>query len=866
MSTPQQPGHEPGPDDAPVHPLFVRWARFVLRFRWLCLAATFGSTGWLVYQAATRLQTDNSVEAFLSNHSEAAVWLEQLRDDFGRDEMFMVLVSGDVFSPRYLDRLKKLHDELAVLDLPLASLGKRRAIGGAARPDAPAVAAMRAKPKPAAPSGFDDFEDHAGDEGWGAEAGGTLVDEITSLVNVRETTWKDGGLHVGGLLDDWPSAAQLPALKKRVLSERSMVGRVVDPQGKHSLIMFRTDFMDEKDLIEVHEAIEKICAKHRAPGFELRLAGLPALEVSLNKLMLSDLSRLAGGAVVLMLLIMTYLFRHPIGVLGPVLVVVMSVQWTFGLMALMGKPMTMLTNILPAFISCVAIGDSVHIQAVYRELRRYGMGNHEAIVRAVGATGIPVLFTTLTTCMGLWSFRYTSAAAIQDMGTYGAFGVAVALVHTLVTVPCLLSFHRHGSMGARAAHDRTDFVDRMIVFCDGLSKPRPGDADPRRRLRRTNMVAAALAALALVGMLGLRVYHNPLSWIPDDFPIKDAFDTLDESMGGTADLALMIEAKPGKTLRNRDLMLALDKLEAHIRAYKHPEIDPLVGNAVSILDVLRESNRATHESDPRYYAIPDSERGVADMLTLFESAGPEQLRRLATIDLQHSVMTIRVKWLDATAYAPLTEHIRAGIDAYVGDLATVKPTGSVFNVLTVVRGLLHDLMNSFGSALVVITLMMIVLVWDIKLGLISMLPNLLPIAVLVGGMGYLNVPIDMANLVIAAVAMGVAVDDTIHFIHQFRSHYRQHGDTEAAIAHCFEHAGRAMVFTSVILVAGFSVFAVADMYSVQRFGILIASTTALALFADLIFTPACLRTFYGKPARSKSSNPGDHDASTSHTA
>jgi predicted RND superfamily exporter protein len=144
-----------------------------------------------------------------------------------------------------------------------------------------------------------------------------------------------------------------------------------------------------------------------------------------------------------------------------------------------------------------------------------------------------------------------------------------------------------------------------------------------------------------------------------------------------------------------------------------------------------------------------------------------------------------------------------------------------------------------------------------------MVPNLLPIAIILGAMGYLEIPIDMANLLIASVALGIAVDDTIHYIFHFRVHHRQHGDANAAIAHSLKHSGRALVSTSIILSAGFFVFLSATMYSLQRFGALIGATVIIALLVDLILTPALLRTVFKTRSCKKPKEQGESHESQS---
>lgn len=826
----------------PVKGPFAAWARFVLRFRYPLLLVTLALTAVFGQATAQRLEIDTSVEAFLATKSDAFATLEELRDDFGRDEMFVVIAEGEVFSLPFLTRLKALHEELSSLDMELESLGKRKSLATGELVEKPQEQAL-------ADDGFGDFGD---DEGWGDEAGGTVVDETISIINARNTTFRGGGLVVEGLLDRFPTEEQLPALREFVLSEPSLVGRVVGKEGRFAAVMLRTDFMSEADSKRVHEEITRIVGKHQGKGFKLQVGGIPALTAALNTLILGDLGRMAGWAMGFIILIMAITFRHPIGILGPVAVVGQAVLWCFGSMALAGVKMTMISNILPAFILCVGIGDSVHILSVYRDMRFAGHDNEESIVRAVASTGMPVLFTTLTTCIGLLSFRIASVDAIRDMGTFGAFGVAIALVHSLVFLPAFLTFNRKSLLG-RPVRDAThtgDLLDRFLAFCNDLSAPRAleGQRSYARR-NRTLFAASVVGVLSAAGAVTLEVYHNPVSWIPDSFEVKEAFDTLDNHLGGTADLTLLIKAKDGENLRDRDLMLALGKVQAHALEYEDPRRPDTVGNVTSVIDVLKESNRAVHEDQAKYYAVPDTERGVSDMFTLFENAGPDALRRLATVDLSRGIMVIRAKWMDATSYEPLIAHIQGAIDEYVGEQAVISPTGAILNVVAIVSSLLMDLIRSFGTALVVITIVMVALLRDLRLGLISMVPNLLPVMIVMGFMGVTDIPIDLNTILLGSIAIGIAVDDTIHFLYQFKRHFTVHGDVEAAIDHSFSHAGRAIVTTSVILAFGFGVFAAAEMYNVVRFGLLISLTLVIALLVDLIFTPALLRMTYGDTSK-----------------
>lgn len=845
------------PTDLP-NPFFEAWARVVVRYRWLALLLTVLTVAGSAWLAKTRIRVDTTIEAFAANDSDSARTLDEYRDEFGRDDMYLVMVEGDVFSLEYLTRLKALHDELANLDVPLTTLGQRRRVTSLDAVETQAADASAANERAGVDDGTDEGDDwgESDDEGWGDEAGGSIVEQITSLINVRRTRSKPDGIEVGELMDPFPKAADLAALEAEVLGDSTLVGQVVGKAGTHSAIAIRTQFMSEKDAIKVYAAVEAIIAKHQAPGFSLLLSGLPALNHGLNTLLMKDMSRMGLICIVLMLLTLIVLFRHPLGVIPPVLVVAFAAVNTAAVMAAVDMPMTMLTNILPAFLFCVGIGDSVHLISVYRDHMQAGMTSEEAVITTVSTTGIPVLYTTLTTMVGLLSFHFASLEAIQQMGTAGAIGVFMALLHSLILLPALLSFNKKSLLGARKDRKR-DLIDRVIDWCRDLSGVAiddgtgPEPALARTRRRRTLLGGAVLTGAAVYAISLIVVWHNPMGWMPDGTPTKVAFESMDTNIGGTANVQLLIDGPKGKGMKDLALMKGLEQLQVHIDKYEDPLVGPIVGNSIGLLDVVKETNRALHGGDQAFYRIPDTDRGVADALFMFENAGPDQLRQIATTDLSRSQMSIRIKWLEATAYRGLTKYIDEGIAKYIPDGSRVRPTGSVYTLVSTVSRVIGDLISSFSMAFIFITLIMMLLLRGLKLGLIAMVPNLMPIALIMGLMGAVGIPVDMNNLLIASISIGIAVDDTIHLLHHFRIAHLATGNTERAIRMALNHSGRAMISTSLILMLGFFAYMGATMYNIQRFGLLVGLTAGMALAVDLILGPALLRTFYGRAKASQ---------------
>jgi uncharacterized protein len=807
------------------------------------------------------LMVDTSVDAFSDPNNDSVEVLERYRDLFGRDDYFMVLIEGDVFSMPYLEKLQKLHFELEGLNIQIASLGERR---GDLQRKAKGQSSDQKDAESTTISSSDDFGFDEGftedGDGWDEGDQSTVIEEVTSLINARRTRGTVDGIVIDKWLDPLPKQSSLADLKSRILSDPTLVGQVVGQRGRHSMILLRANFMSEDDTILVNKKITDIAKSYHDPklGFDVKISGMPELNGTLKASLLGTLRVLLILSIILMLGMLFYQFRHIIGIIPPLIVVAMAALNTFAMMCVLDMPVTMLSNILPAFIICVGIGDSVHLLSVYRDHFKEHRDPKIATIETVAMTGTPVLFTSLTTMIGLLSFRFASIPAIQEMGTAGAIGVGAACFHSLFFLPIILSFNKNSLLGLEESPlpstpkpiRKPDWLDRFIeVISDsqaGLDEQhqiRPESNAERKRRKLTLWLGIVVTMIAIFGATKLRVWHSPLAWLPADQPSKIAFDITDQELGGSANLQLLIHGGD-RGMKDIELIKGIEKLKDHINAYIHPEYGQIIGNSININDIVKETRRALKEGQNESYSLPDTDEELSQLLFLFENSGPDQLRKLATNDLSYSQMTVRLKWLEATAYRGLTQYVDHGIKKYIPSHATVSPTGTVYTLVSTVGALLMDLVRSFGAALIVITLIMILMLKGLKLGLLSMVPNLIPIIWLMGFMGFMGITIDMNNILIASIAIGLAVDDTIHLLHHFRIHFEEDRDSFKAINASLRHAGRAMVTTSSILTLGFFAYIFSNMKNIQTFGLLIGLSAALAMLIDLIFAPALLRTFY----------------------
>ena len=859
------------------------FCRHVIRRRWWVIAMTLIGLSASIWAAAERLTIDTSLKTFMRSDAAAKEVLDAYRAEFGRDDVFMIVVEGDVFTPLFMKRLRALHTGIETIDF---------------------------EPEDGAAGGLPDidtlFDDFGNDGGWGEEAGGSAVEAVNSLVNAKRTQRRGDGVVVDALVPLGLDGAALAVLRGAVLADGRFVDQLVSRDGGLAVLVIRTQRLSHADMHGFYGAVTDLIGAHTHRGFRPHVAGGAALNATFQSLIISDLRRMLGLCVLAMFVVLVALFRHPLGVAAPLVLVSVAGVLMMAGMAVFGMPLTLVSNILPAFLFCVGICHAVHLLTVFRDRLGAGDPTDAALVYAAATTATPIIYTSLTTIVGLLSFRFATIDAIQEMGTAGALGVFIACVLSLTLLPALLSFHRGGAMGHPGR--RRGWIDRFLASSLALSRGQRG--------RRWTMVSLfSLVVFGVVGIGRTTVHHNPVDWIPEDRPFMQAFRLADGPGGGTANVQLLIEAENQEGVYAPALLDGLARLEAHIAAYRDPREGHIVRSISSLLDLIEEAHRALRpRGDAR--RRPPSAAGVAQALLLFENAAPEVLREFVASDRTRAQATIRSRWLEATAFRPFVSHIEAGIARFIpthcpaapprarcaaacdwlawctahgarcghkethGPLAEaacldachvdpgladapcaaasprVRPTGAIYTLVNTVGNLISDLLRSFGAALVVITLIMVVLLRGPRLGLIAMVPNLLPIVVILGIMGFTEIPIDANNLLIASISIGLAVDDTIHYLHHFRQRWSRTGDLEGALNHAIAHTGRAIVSTTLILMLGFGAFMGAEMANIARFGFLVSATALIALLIDLVYAPALLRTFFGStPQESTHANP-----------
>ena len=791
-----------------IEAAFEAFSLTVFDHRWwflvfgVVLAAVFGG-------ALGELRVDNSTDNMLRPNDPIRLQYDAFREQFGSETRITFAIESDaIFSQDFLRRLRALHEA--------------------------------------------------------AESRIATAEEVQSLVNARDTEGVGDTLRVGDLLEDWPeSDADLRALEARVLSNPLYRNTLISADGKLTTLSIRlaafveTDddealagfdvdagaptvgtsatargsfYLPEEDLQEAVAVAESLRAEFDAPEFRVSLAGAPVLTAQLNRLMLEDMRFFIVACLVAIASFLALLFRRPAAVVLPLLIVGLTLVMTFGTISLLGIDMGQGTQILPSFLMGVGICDTVHILTIYYMARARGEGKRPAVGYAFRHSGLAILLTSLTTAGGLLSFIAAELAPVMHVGVFAPLGVMLAFFLTLALLPALMAVLPMGSPQPSADPKApSHWLDRALRATGRWSAQ-----------HRLAVLLSTAAVLVFSGVGARYVYmsHNPMEWLPAGDPLLEATNLMNDRLGGVNVLEVIVSYPEADAIKRREVLERLERFEGFADEYRNGPVR--VAQSISILDVLRETHQALHANDPAYYAVPTNDALIAQELLLFEGSGTDDLEEMVDTRFSEARVSLRVPWEDTLHYPVVIREMQEVVERDAGADARVTMTGLLSMLSRTFDSMTSSMQRSYLLAISIIAPMMMLLLGSLRLGLLSIVPNLTPIVAMVGYMGWSQTPIDAMSLMAGAIILGLAVDDTIHYMHNFRRAYVVSGDSLRAIDETLLGTGRALLVTSLVLAAGFAVFAGAYMSNVQVFGVLIACTILGAFVSNVVVGSALM--------------------------
>ena len=346
-----------------------------------------------------------------------------------------------------------------------------------------------------------------------------------------------------------------------------------------------------------------------------------------------------------------------------------------------------------------------------------------------------------------------------------------------------------------------------------------------------------LAGVSIAGALNIQVESNMAKMLSKKLSLRQAIDFVDERMGGSMSMEIMLDTGKTDGVKDPAFLKKMDALQDFVDNY------PLTTKTISVLDVMKKMRRAMHNNDQEFYSVPDTRQAASQYLFLYETSGGDQLDKLVGFDYDIARLTVKTRALgtaDVRCFMRDVENFsRKTFDGSV----SVEVTGALSWVKAMNDKLGEGTRNSFIAVLFAVAALMIIFLRSVKLGLISMIPNVFPILITLGLMGFAGIYLDMPLMCCSAIIIGVAVDDTIHFFRRYRREFERLGDYSQALQITLSTVGRPITFTTITLILGFLVMTLSDLSGWRNFGFLSGFAFLWAYLADFFFCPALILLF-----------------------
>ncbi len=846
---------------------FMRAPGVLVPWRYWVLSLFLASTALMGYAMMTRFTMDMSLESWFAKEDPAKVSLDRFRGQFGSDDGVYVVYrskDGDVFSKASMDTLKAFMNELQEARLsPIdvnAPLIEQNQLVRIQRIDSlynaryqlaqgdtliskkllaqdyPINKSQR-ESKRAIAQGQDSFELAYFSQDF--QYGGIRLKTDFGTVPLENNDSNITG----------PSS--LPSLAEGGLSEQDLLSDdafdlqdplSVDENAQVTHVKYQSMQMEEYLLFMEH--LKAITEKPQYQHFEFFFTGnAPMMEFAMKSM------GQAGTLMMIMVLIVMgllwFLFHSLSAVIWPIMVIVSSAFWTIGLGSLMGITFSNMVTLTFMLIFAVGIADCVHVLSAYISNREENIPHQKAMAQAYAKTGLPIMLTTVTTMSGMLALTVSDIPQISVFALSSAIGVFMAFILTIFVLPVLLDiWHPYHERKTKKSLDTKHVQTQKEIKTHWLQPLL--DRIPRWVKQRPKTIVlfyGVIFLLFVVGTSQVKVDSNFAELTREGSTIRVTYAIVDEHMMGGQNLEIMMDFAKEDALKDPAVLKIMEKLQRHIEK----KYEQYVVKTFSLADFVKETHMVMNQGLFTEKRIPDDARLTAQLLYLFNNANPQDRRNLVSDDYSKTHISIQLRNAGSYEYTEFFNEVRVDVDQFFNSLDTQYPdmqlnvTGSLALMMELIDHISWTQIKSFSFALLIITLIMMVTLGSLQGGIISMMPNLLPAFFTFGLLGLLGIPLDTDTLIIAPLIIGIAVDDTIHFLAHYRDAWYEHGDVDKALRSTIKEVGQAVTFTSLILGLGFSMLAFSDYLGMAKTGIFGSLAIFVALSADLLLLPALIQ-------------------------
>ncbi|HBC3952027.1 TPA: MMPL family transporter [Vibrio parahaemolyticus] len=663
---------------------------------------------------------------------------------------------------------------------------------------------------------------------------------VDSIANYQHTEAFDDDLLVEDLLysEYELTPERISKVKSIALSEPVLKSALVSEKGDVTVVNITVQLPEMDKTAEVEEVVSSINAmidryQRAYPDVTFHKAGIIAMNHAFMTAAQDDSSTLVPTMLVVILVFLTIMLRSILSVIATLIVIIGSVMATMGISGWAGMFLSTATVNVPTLIMTLAVADCVHVIATMRQSMKNGFTKAQSIERSIALNFVPILITSVTTAIGFLMMNMSDSPVLRDFGNLSALGVMVACFLSVTLLPALLKLLPiHVKM--ETSQDQKHVMDRLGDFVVS-----------QRRALLPLSVAVIVVCASLIPLN--KVNDESVEYFGQRNEFRQAADFMEERISGMTNISIAIKTNESQGIAAPDFLNTIGEFSSWLR--DQPETD----HVATLADVYKRLNKNMHGDDEAYYSLPQARELAAQYLLLYEMSLPYglDLNNQINVDKSSIKMVLTVANLGSVELVDLENRIYQWFAEHAPQYQVVASSPSLM-FAHIGETNMASMLSTLPITLVLISALLIFALRSVRLGLISLMPNIAPAVIGFGLWALISGEINLGLSVVVTLTLGIVVDDAVHFLSKYQRARREGQTAEQAVRYAFHTVGRALWITTVVLVAGFSVLAMSSFRLNADMGQLSAIVIFIALVVDFLFLPTLLMLFDKKAYLQKS--------------
>ncbi|MBB6108226.1 hypothetical protein SAMN05421821_102537 [Mucilaginibacter lappiensis] len=643
-----------------------------------------------------------------------------------------------------------------------------------------------------------------------------------------------------------PSTQAVDSVKQQLLNLPFYKGIVLSNDGKSTLMAITFDdkvINTPKRVPVINKMLQLGQQFEQKHGIKVHYSGLPLIRTVVGNLVAHEFSMFLGLSILITAIILLIFFRSFFPVIFPVLIVVLGVLWSLGILYMMHYEMTILTGIIPPLVVVIGIPNTIFILNKYYHEFEISGNKMEALAIALEKAGITTFIANITTAIGFGVLCFTNSELLTQFGLVASLGILSTFALSLILVPIVFSYLPAPKQKQTGMKD-SQWMKALLIKLDTLVHQK------RKAIYITTLVLVLISA---VGIYRININGYVVDDLPQHNNTLEDLKFFESNFNGVLPLEVSIDTKRKNGVVNQTVIRKVEKLEKLISSY------PQFSRSISLIQVLKFSTQAFYGGNPEYYRLPDGME-QSFILNYAANSGKNTSGALNTyLDKDHRITRVTFEMIDAGSKKMnvVLAELQPRIDSIFNPKKFhVELTGSSIIFIKGTNYLLKNLYESLAWAIFLIAGVMWILFRGVKMIAISLVPNLVPLIITAGIMGFFGIPLKPSTILIFSIAMGISSDQTIYFITRYRHELRYtRKGISRIVSDTIRETGVSMIFIATVLFFGFGIFAVSKFGGTVALGILLSITLLVAMISNLTLLPAFLLSLDGGVDRKKIKGP-----------